>query len=109
MLALTRSLRADWARQGVAVSAVCPGVINTPITGRTRFLGTELDPVRRHWIRRVLRDGHPPEMVADKVVSAIDHNRPMVTAGSEATVGWVAHRVLPLRVHDILSQMVARR
>ena len=88
---------------------VCPGVIDTPITSRTKFLGTELDPERRHWVRKLLGGGHPPELVARKILDAIDHDRPMVTAGAEAQLGWLAHRIVPLRLHDRLSQMVARR
>ncbi|MDQ3108021.1 MAG: SDR family NAD(P)-dependent oxidoreductase, partial [Actinomycetota bacterium] len=39
VLALSQCLRADWSASGVGVSAICPGVINTPIIDRTRFLG----------------------------------------------------------------------
>src|SRR5205823_4874702 len=44
VLALSRSLRADWHRSGVGVSAVCPGVIDTPIIRRTRFRGERAAP-----------------------------------------------------------------
>lgn len=39
VLALSQCLRADWGPRGVGVSAVCPGVIATGITARTRFRG----------------------------------------------------------------------
>jgi NAD(P)-dependent dehydrogenase (short-subunit alcohol dehydrogenase family) len=41
VLALSRCLQADWGPQGVGVSAVCPGVINTPIITSTRFPGSD--------------------------------------------------------------------
>src|SRR3954453_18964494 len=39
VLHLTACLRADWAKHGVGVTAICPGVITTPNIDPTRFLG----------------------------------------------------------------------
>jgi 2-hydroxycyclohexanecarboxyl-CoA dehydrogenase len=47
LVALSRSVRADWCRWGVGVSVVCPGVTNTDIIQHTRFVGRRDDPVVR--------------------------------------------------------------
>jgi NAD(P)-dependent dehydrogenase (short-subunit alcohol dehydrogenase family) len=101
VLAFSQSLRADWRPQGVSVSAVCPGVIDTPILESTRFLGQQAnDAVRKRaeWLFRRL--GHKPDAVAKAVLRAIRRDRIMVAVGWEAKVGWAAHRVLPLSVHQ---------
>jgi 2-hydroxycyclohexanecarboxyl-CoA dehydrogenase len=102
VLALSQCLRADWAASGVGVSAVCPGVIDTPILDGTRFLGEQAEHEGR--TRAVFRRGHPPELVARDVIDAIRRNRAVVTVGWEAKLGWWAHRLLPVAA----SQRVAR-
>lgn len=105
VLALSRSLRADWHQYGVGVSAVCPGVINTPIVTSTRYRGDSADPDRIKRVQRGFRHGHRPEKVADAVIDAIERDRPMVTAGFEAGLGWWAQRLLPLRATDRLARL----
>jgi NAD(P)-dependent dehydrogenase (short-subunit alcohol dehydrogenase family) len=104
VLSLTQSLRADWRPHGVGVTAICPGVINTPIIDNTRFLGDQ-EGNRDRTVRLFRRFGHKPEAVANAVVRAIRRDRIMVAVGWEAKVGWAAQRALPLAVH----QLAARR
>ena len=107
VLALSRCLRNDWAKQGVGVSAICPGVINTPIIDTTRFLGDQDDPKVRKRTTRLFRRGHKPEAVADAIVEAVERNRSVVPVGVEAWFGWALNR-LPVRVHDALLRMSPR-
>jgi NAD(P)-dependent dehydrogenase (short-subunit alcohol dehydrogenase family) len=102
VLALSRCLRADWADAGVGVSAVCPGVINTPILDSTRFLGDQVETVER--TRRTFRRGHPPELVARDVVVAIRTNKGVVPVGWEAKLGWWAQRLLPLATQQGIAR-----
>jgi 2-hydroxycyclohexanecarboxyl-CoA dehydrogenase len=103
VLALSRCLRADWGRAGVGVSAVCPGIINTPIIDATRFLGAQAATAAetRKWFAR----GHPPELVARDVVVAIRHDKPVVPVGWEAKLGWWAARLLPLRTQGVVARV----
>jgi NAD(P)-dependent dehydrogenase (short-subunit alcohol dehydrogenase family) len=103
VLSLSQCLRADWRSLGVGVSAVCPGVIDTPILDGTRFLGAQADTEAR--TRTLFRRGHPPVLVAREVVDAIRRNRAVVAVGWEAKLGWWAHRLLPVA----LQQRVARQ
>jgi 2-hydroxycyclohexanecarboxyl-CoA dehydrogenase len=102
VLSLSQSLRADWAPKGVGVSAVCPGVINTPIIDTSRFVGERAE--RKERLVKSFRRGHPPVLVAREAVRAIREDRPIVFPGTEARAGWWAHRLLPVRV----QQMIAR-
>jgi 2-hydroxycyclohexanecarboxyl-CoA dehydrogenase len=108
VLALSRCLRADWSARGVGVTAVCPGVINTPIIERTRFLGEQDDPERRRRTARLFRRGHRPEQVADAVVDAVARDRAVVPVGVEARVGWYLHRLGPLALQSALARAAAR-
>ncbi len=104
VLAFSRALHADWAARGVGVTAVCPGVINTPIITRTRFAGADGEE-RRAQAQRLFRRGHRPERVADGIVRAVRTGRVVVPVGWEARLGWAAHRVLPVAA----TQRLARR
>jgi NAD(P)-dependent dehydrogenase (short-subunit alcohol dehydrogenase family) len=105
VLALSRCLRADWAPSGVGVTAVCPGVIDTPIVATTRYLGARGDVRTRRRIEAVFRRGHPPEAVARAVVSAAERNPAVVPVGWEARLGWHLQRLLPLAVQGRLAGM----
>src|SRR5688572_26765686 len=96
VLALARCLRADWGPSGVGVTAVCPGIINTGIIERTRFVGVEGAKERARARRVFKRIGHRPEKVAATVVRAIRRDRAVVAAGWEAKVGWWTHRLAPI-------------
>ena len=107
VLALSQCLRADWARSGVGVTAICPGVINTPIVDHTRYLG-QADPKRRARVAKAFRRGHRPELVAGAIVGAIERDRAVVTVGAEATLGWYLHRLAPLGLQQALARVGSR-
>lgn len=104
VLAFSRCLRADWHRHGVGVSAVCPGIINTPILAGTRFVGEMGTDRAQAMARRLFSRGHSPDVVADAVLRAIERDRAVVPAGFEAHLGWYAGRFLPLAVTDQLAR-----
>lgn len=100
VLALSQCLRADWGPRGVGVSVVCPGVIDTPITTRTRFRGDRAAAESVARVRRVFAWGHPPGLVADAIVDAVARDRSIVPVGMEARVGWLLNGMLPARLVD---------
>jgi len=104
VLALSQCLRADWGPGGVGVSAICPGVINTPIVGATRYLGDRADRRDVERITALFARGHSPELVARAIVGAIEHNRPVVPVGIESHIGWWLHRLLPTRAVDRMAR-----
>jgi short-subunit dehydrogenase len=105
VLALSQCLRADWHRDGVGVSAVCPGVVDTPIiTDGTRFRGDQASPTKRRRTERVFKRGHRPEQVGAAIVDAIERDRAVVPVGWEARVGWALHRLAPLPVQQLMAR-----
>jgi NAD(P)-dependent dehydrogenase (short-subunit alcohol dehydrogenase family) len=104
VLQLSQSLRAAWAAQGVGVSAVCPGFVNTDIARTTRFTGGRDDAARRDQLVKGFARAHPPSMVADAIVRAVERNKAVVPVGFESVLGWYVHRLAPIG----LQQFVAR-
>ncbi|MFM7068294.1 MAG: SDR family NAD(P)-dependent oxidoreductase, partial [Actinomycetes bacterium] len=103
VLMLSQCLRADWHADGVGVTAVCPGVINTPIIDATRFVGSRSNDRSR--TTAAFRKGHAPELVADAIVEAVRRNRAVVPVGVESHVGWALHRLLPSRTASALGRL----
>jgi len=109
VLALSQCLRADWARDGVGVSAICPGIVDTPIVPHgTRFRGDQASPEKRRRTDRVFRRGHRPEQVAAAAVDAVERDRAVVPVGWEARAGWYVHRLAPLPVQQLLARGTRR-
>lgn len=105
VLALSRCLRADFAEHGVGVTAICPGVINTPIVDSTRYLGGQADANMRARTEKLFRRGHKPEKVAKAIVTAIERDRPVVPVGIESWLGWWLNRYVPVRLQQALGKL----
>jgi NAD(P)-dependent dehydrogenase (short-subunit alcohol dehydrogenase family) len=84
--ALTRSMALDYARHGVRVNCVCPGIIDTPMT--QPMLAAQPDPAatRRHWdsLHAIGRMGRP-EDIAEAIVFLVTDEAGFM-AGSELVV-----------------------
>jgi 2-hydroxycyclohexanecarboxyl-CoA dehydrogenase len=107
LIALSRSVRADWRRSGVGVSVVCPGVTNTAIIDHTRFVGRRDDAEVRARTAGLFRRGHAPAKVAAAIINAVDRDRPLVFVGWEARVAWALHRWAPVRLQQRLATLLS--
>ncbi|MBF1803196.1 SDR family oxidoreductase [Alloalcanivorax profundimaris] len=100
VLMLTECLRAELAERDIGVSAICPGLIDTPITGRARFVGVddaEQDRRREAAQRLYQRRGFTPDRVARAIVAAVEGNRAEVPVSVEASgMRWVGRLAPPL-------------
>ncbi len=106
VLALSRCLRADWRKAGVKVSAVCPGVTNTPIATSTRYVGERGQAEVVNEAQRLFaKFGHSAESVAEGVLKAIRKNKSVVNTGIETKFGWFGNRVLPLPALDFIARV----
>lgn len=98
VLMLSGCLRAELAASKIGVTAICPGLINTPITRTTTFsgldAGQEADQ-QRGMSRLYARRHYPPEKVATHILRAVRKNRAVVPITIEAKVGRVLARVAP--------------
>lgn len=92
VVGLSETLAIELAGSPVQVSVVCPGVIDTPITGapvapsfgreRAERLG---DYYRRH--------GAPPSVVAEDIVAAVRSGRELVLSGPKAKLVYHTKRL----------------
>lgn len=64
ILALTRSMAVDYARQGIRVNALCPGGVDTPMLER---YAEALPNVSPSAARNILRMSHPIGRLADPI------------------------------------------
>ncbi|MEU9185365.1 SDR family oxidoreductase [Streptomyces sp. NPDC048484] len=98
VLMLSECLRAELAGQGIGVSAICPGFVNTAITSTARFTGVDADEEKRRRKRSARLYGlrnYPPEKVAEAVLRAIVRNQAVVPVTVEARGGRLMSRFAP--------------
>lgn len=104
VLGLSEALRLELAAHGIGVTAICPGIIDTPITRSSRLRGRYAAEGRREEMIEVYRKrGYGPERVADNVLRAIQRNRAVAPVSPEAWIGWYAKRLSPALVSRLLS------
>jgi NAD(P)-dependent dehydrogenase (short-subunit alcohol dehydrogenase family) len=103
VIMLSQCLRADWAGAGVGVSAICPGVIDTPIPRHTRLVGAMSG--KRDQAIRAFRFGHSPDAVAKAIVKAVENNRETVPVGIESGVAYRVVRFAPPMVRGLLARL----
>ncbi|GEB59761.1 SDR family oxidoreductase [Streptomyces gardneri] len=88
VLMLSECLRAELADQGIGVSAICPGIVNTNITATTRFAGVTDKAEENRRQKKASRlyglRNYPPEKVADAILGAVLHDRAVVPVTPEA-------------------------
>ncbi|MGV9930309.1 SDR family oxidoreductase [Streptomyces olivaceoviridis] len=98
VLMLSECLRAELAAQGIGVTAVCPGFVNTSITSTARFAGVDEEEQRRRQQRTARLYGlrnYPPEKVADAILDAVADNRAVAPVTPEARGARLLHRFAP--------------
>lgn len=104
VLGLSLSLRAELADHGVGVSAICPGLIDTPIVHSTE-VPESLDADAVHGaIDKVYRlRRFSPDKVAVAMLGAVEKNRDITPVAFEAHALRLMERLAPS-----LSRVVAR-
>ncbi|WP_327320799.1 SDR family oxidoreductase [Streptomyces sp. NBC_01235] len=98
VLMLSECLRAELAGQGIGVSAICPGLVNTGITSTATFVGVDAEEERRRQKRSARAYGlrnYPPEKVADAILRAVALNEAVVPVTPEAKASYALSRFLP--------------
>jgi NAD(P)-dependent dehydrogenase (short-subunit alcohol dehydrogenase family)/pimeloyl-ACP methyl ester carboxylesterase len=98
VLMLSECLRAELAGKGIGVSAICPGIINTPITTATHYVGlSDTDAADRGTkvAKQYARRNYPPSKVATAIVKAVRHNTAVVPVTPEAAGARLLSRVSP--------------
>ena len=100
---LSESLRAELAGDGIGVSALCPGLINTGMPSHGDYLGaSEADNVARNETVGALTSrltsfgvSSEPDAVARAVLRAVDHNLAILPVRPEAWLAYGLSRLAP--------------
>lgn len=104
VLMLSECLRAELAGQGIGVSAICPGFVNTNITSTARFAGVDAEEEKRRQKRSARLYGlrnYPPEKVADAILRAVVRNEAVVPVTPEARGAHLLSRFTPRALRAI--------
>ena len=105
VLGLSESLRAELAPHGIGVTAICPGVINTPITENSLLRGVAAEPGRREQVVNAYRRrNYGPDRVAKNILRAVQRDRMVAPISPEA---WFAYGLT--RLSPRLANWTARR
>jgi NAD(P)-dependent dehydrogenase (short-subunit alcohol dehydrogenase family) len=111
VLQLTACLRAELAADGIVATAICPGIVNSNISGTTTFVGLDETEQKRRQQRAsglYKRRNFTPERTARDILRGIERGAALVPVTTEAKVGLVLSRLTPelLRTaarYDVIS------
>jgi NAD(P)-dependent dehydrogenase (short-subunit alcohol dehydrogenase family) len=98
VLSLSESIGAEFADYGIGVSAICPGLVNTPITTSTHYVGVSAEEERQKgeaMRKRYVRRNYPPSKVANAIVKAVRERKPVVLVTPEAHGARLMSRLSP--------------
>ncbi|WP_414687332.1 SDR family oxidoreductase [Mycobacterium sp.] len=98
VLAFSESLRADLADEGITVTAVCPGFVNTNIAKSTVYAGMSADQqdrARQKADAAYRRRNYTPEATAKAIVKAVKTGPPVLPIAAESRVGYAMRRISP--------------
>jgi NAD(P)-dependent dehydrogenase (short-subunit alcohol dehydrogenase family) len=113
----SEALRQELRRHRIGVTTVCPGIINTPITGSSPLRGPEATPeARAYMIETYRRRNYPPERVAENILRAVQRDRAVAPISPEAWIMYALKRLSPglvawldRRVGEQTRRAIARR
>jgi NAD(P)-dependent dehydrogenase (short-subunit alcohol dehydrogenase family) len=109
VLGLSEALWEELHPHSIGVTAVCPGLIDTPITRNARLVGEMDKPEKREeMVQGYQRRGYTPERVAQNVLKAVEKNRLVAPISPEAWGLYYLKRWAPWLLRRI-GLMLARR
>jgi short-subunit dehydrogenase len=109
VLGLSEALREELAPHGIGVTAICPGIINTPITATSRMVGPITPQLRDEMIAFYRRRNYGPERVAENILRAVQRNRAVAPISPEAWVFYYLKRFAPWLLARISGAMAERQ
>jgi len=109
VLGLSEALWEELQPHGIGVTAVCPGLIDTPITRNTRLVGEMDKPEKREdMVQSYQRRGYLPDRVARNILKAVEKNRLVAPISPEAWVLYYLKRYAPWLLRR-LGLMMSKR
>lgn len=109
VLGLTEALWEELQPHGIGVTAVCPGLIDTPITRNARLVGAMDKPEKREeMVGGYQRRGYLPDRVARNILKAVQKDRLVAPISPEAWGLYYMKRFAPWLLRRI-GLMLAKR
>ena len=104
-LGFSEALRSDLAKYKIGVTAICPGIVNTPIIQNTIVEGDQeqAEKFKRTAVRFYKKRNYSPAKVARAIPKAIQKNKGVVPVSPEAWFMYYAKRYFPLAC-DLFSR-----
>jgi NAD(P)-dependent dehydrogenase (short-subunit alcohol dehydrogenase family) len=109
VVGLSLSLRAEAAGYGVRVTAVCPGVVDTPILdkgGPDDLPKPALSGHTREFFQHFQPRFYAADRLASDIVRGIDRNAALVIAPASARVAWYLWRFAPFAVNRMTARQL---
>lgn len=101
VLAFSEALRADLADEGITVTAVCPGFVNTDIAKNTVYAGMSAEAQERARAKAdkaYRRRNYTPEATAKAIVKAVRTGPPVLPVAPETRVAYAMRRISPTAI-----------
>ena len=96
VLGLSEALWDELHPLGISVTAICPGIIDTPITRNARLVGDMDKPeAREEMVNGYRRRGYGPERVAANIMKAMQRDRLVAPISPEAWGMYYMKRYAP--------------
>jgi NAD(P)-dependent dehydrogenase (short-subunit alcohol dehydrogenase family) len=111
VVGLSLSLRTEAAAHGVRVTAVCPGVVDTPIldmAGPDDLPAVSLSGHVRELFRQIQPRFYAADRLAQDITRGIDRNAALVIAPASARVAHYLWRYAPAAVSRMNARQLAR-
>ncbi|WP_329520245.1 SDR family NAD(P)-dependent oxidoreductase [Spirillospora sp. NBC_01491] len=107
VVGLSLALRSEAAAHGVAVTAICPAAVDTPILDKGaigRFHGRDYF-LKGQGVRRPLA----PDVLARRTLDAVAEGRALLVTPRAAHIAWLIGRLAPGLVQRMSIRFVARQ
>jgi NAD(P)-dependent dehydrogenase (short-subunit alcohol dehydrogenase family) len=111
VVGLSLSLRAEAATHGVRVTAVCPGVVETPLldtVGPDDLPTIAVAGQVREFFRHLQPRFYAADQLAQDIIRGIDRNAALVIAPASARAAYYLWRYAPFAVHRLNARQLAR-
>ncbi len=95
VLMLSECLRGELASHGIGVTAICPGVVATPITRATKYVGRDQASTADVMTKIYERRNFTAEQVAAEIVAAIANDTAVAPVTPEAKAARALSRLSP--------------
>jgi NAD(P)-dependent dehydrogenase (short-subunit alcohol dehydrogenase family) len=96
VLGLTESIHSELARHGIGATAICPGLINTPIVATSPMRGIwDSADAKQQGVDLYQRRNYTPERVATNILKAVQRGRMVAPISPEAWGMYWMKRFLP--------------